>query len=115
MSTQNARQADRRQENRCCAAYARIRPRDFRDRQSDELVEFFLPQSLRRKSDSARPVLGGVNQDRADPNGLLLLLFFLWDRRGHARFTLFLLLSVHCVSSDSCFFSHIWFFFVRWG
>src|SRR5205823_14613241 len=54
MSTQNERQVDRRQESRCCAAYARIRPRDFRARQSDELVEFFLPQSLRRKSDFAR-------------------------------------------------------------
>src|SRR6266567_7291886 len=43
MSIQNERQASRRQESRCCGEYARIRPRGFRDRQSDELVEFFLP------------------------------------------------------------------------
>src|SRR5436309_12811964 len=62
-----------------------------------------------------KTVLVGANQDRADPNSLLLLLFFLWDRRGRGRFTLFLFLANHFGSSHSCGFSHNWFFFDCWG
>src|SRR5207249_9849664 len=48
-------------------------------------------------------------------HSLLLLLFFLWDRRGRGRFTLFLFLANHFGSSHSCGFSHNWFCFDCWG
>src|SRR6266576_4058824 len=76
MSTQNERQADRRQESRCYGEFARIRAQGFRDRQSDELVEFFLPHSLKWKSDIAKADLGGVNQDRTDPKSLTSFALF---------------------------------------
>src|SRR6266699_228832 len=115
MSIQNERQAGRRQESRCCGEYARIRVRGFRDRQSDELVEFFLPHSLSRKSDIAKGVPGGVDQDRTNPNSLLLLFLFLWDRGGRGRFAFFLFLANHFGSSDSLGFSHNRVLFHCWG
>jgi len=56
------------------------------------------------------------NQIRQDLSSaaLILLLFFLWDRRGRGRFTLFLFLANHFGSSDSWGFSHNWFFFDCW-
>ena len=109
MSIQTVPPDDRRRGNRRYAASVRTRGQDFRDRQPDEFVEFFLPNSINRKSKNQQPVL---SEAEGIQNRLLLLLFFSWSgfflwrsflrsRRGSLAF--FFLLLNHFWPSRSGF------------
>src|SRR5438552_3877926 len=75
MSIQTVPPDDRRRGNRRYAASVRTRGQDFRDRQSDEFVEFFLPNSINRKSkNQQRP-----ERSRRDPKSITSSALFLLE------------------------------------